>query len=98
MAEQYIGSVISLISKSDIRYQGILHSINPAEATVSLERVRSLGTEGRKGDPAAEIPGNDNVYDFIVFRASDVKDLQIESPSTEPPAPAQPPSDPAIVG
>ncbi|KAM0747192.1 hypothetical protein T439DRAFT_383346 [Meredithblackwellia eburnea MCA 4105] len=97
MAQQYIGALISLISKSDIRYQGILHSINPAEATVSLEKVRSLGTEGRKGNPAEEIPGNDNVYDFIVFRASDVKDLQIEAPAAAPTAPP-PIDDPAIVG
>ncbi|GAA5981769.1 hypothetical protein JCM11641_007418 [Rhodosporidiobolus odoratus] len=93
MAQQFIGSLISLISKSDIRYQGVLHSIDPQAATVSLEKVRSLGTEGRKGDPAEEVAANDNVYDFIVFRASDVKDLQIEAPSSD-----STPSDPAIVG
>ncbi|GAA6052568.1 hypothetical protein JCM3770_003247 [Rhodotorula araucariae] len=93
MAAQFIGSVISLVSKSDIRYQGVLHSIDPLQATVSLEKVRSLGTEGRKGNPAEEVPPSDTSYDFIVFRASDVKDLQIEGP-----APEAAPSDPAIVG
>lgn len=34
----YIGSKISLISKSDIRYVGILHSINSADSTVALEQ------------------------------------------------------------
>lgn len=38
MATEYLGSTISLISKSDIRYQGVLHSIDPVEATVSLEK------------------------------------------------------------
>ncbi|BGP66554.1 hypothetical protein NBRC10512v2_007962 [Rhodotorula toruloides] len=86
MAAQFIGSHISLVSKSDIRYQGVLHSIDPAAATVSLERVRSLGTEGRKENPAEEVPASDTVSSasgllFIVFRASDVKDLQIEAPT-----------------
>ncbi|GAA5887066.1 hypothetical protein JCM6882_009436 [Rhodosporidiobolus microsporus] len=93
MAARFIGSSISLISKSDIRYCGVLHSIDPQAATVSLEKVRSLGTEGRKGNPAEEVPASDNVYDFIVFRASDVKDLQIEAPAAE-----STPADPAIVG
>ncbi|SCV67321.1 BQ2448_5967 [Microbotryum intermedium] len=92
----FIGSHISLISKSDIKYLGVLHSIDPVEATVSLEKVRSLGTEGRKGNPAEEIPPNDNVYDFVVFRAADVKDLQIEAPPAATPSQV-PISDPAVV-
>ncbi|GAA5872398.1 hypothetical protein JCM16303_004506 [Sporobolomyces ruberrimus] len=98
MAAQFIGSVISLISKSDIRYQGVLHSIDPQAATVSLEKVRSLGTEGRKANPAEEVGPSDNVYDFIVFRASDVKDLQIEAPAAATPSNEPAMSDPAIVG
>jgi len=34
----YVGSKISLISKSDIRYVGILHVINQQESTVALEQ------------------------------------------------------------
>lgn len=77
--------------------------------------VRSLGTEGRKENPAEEVPASDTVYEcvrlavtgrenvtnlqsdarsFIVFRASDVKDLQIEAPTANDSAP----QDPAIVG
>ena len=36
--EPYVGSVIGLISKSDIRFQGTLHSINPNDSTVALEQ------------------------------------------------------------
>ena len=35
---QFLGALISLIAKSEIRYQGILAQIDPAESTVSLEQ------------------------------------------------------------
>jgi len=38
----YAGSKISLISKSDIRYVGTLHSINTQDSTVSLEQGNIL--------------------------------------------------------
>ncbi|PHH63254.1 hypothetical protein CDD81_6111 [Ophiocordyceps australis] len=96
----FLGSRISLISKSDIRYVGTLHEINSDESTVSLENVRSFGTEGRRGRPEEEIAPSDQVYEYIVFRGSDVKDLRIEehptSKENKPPPPM--PDDPAIVG
>ncbi|CAB4485040.1 hypothetical protein RhiirA5_376924 [Rhizophagus irregularis] len=95
----YIGSKISLISKSDIRYVGILHSINSADSTVALEQVRSYGTEGRRGSPAEEIPPSDNIFEYIVFRGSDVKDLHVcEAPAQQQSLPPQVPNDPAILG
>jgi len=33
----YIGSRISLISKSEIRYEGTLYTINTQESTVALQ-------------------------------------------------------------
>ncbi|EPB83037.1 hypothetical protein HMPREF1544_10220 [Mucor circinelloides 1006PhL] len=97
--ENYIGSKISLISLSDIRYVGILHSINAQDSTVGLKQVRSFGTEGRRGKPEEEILASDNVFDYVVFRGSDIKDLQVfEAPPkpTPPPQPAMP-QDPAIM-
>lgn len=38
MSGGYIGSKISLISRSDIRYVGILHHLNPQDSTVALEQ------------------------------------------------------------
>ena len=97
---EYIGSRISLISKSDIKYIGTLHEINSDTHTVALESVTSYGTEGRKGNPTEEIPGSDQVYEYIVFRGSDVKELTIVAPpgTKENQAPPKVPDDPAILG
>jgi len=63
---------------------------------VSLDNVCSFGTEGRKGGKD-EYPPSDVVYEQIVFRGSDVKDLRIEEPAKEKAPPAMP-QDPAIIG
>lgn len=62
--------------------------------------MTSFGTEGRRSKPDDEIPASDSVYEYIVFRGSDVKDLRIEEPPREskPPPPPQVPNDPAILG
>ncbi|KAJ8110035.1 hypothetical protein OPT61_g7006 [Boeremia exigua] len=93
---EFIGSRISLISKSDIRYVGTLVEINSEDSTVSLDNVRSFGTEGRKGGKD-EYPPSDVIYEQIVFRGSDVKDLRIEEQIKEKTPPAMP-QDPAIIG
>jgi protein LSM14 len=81
------------------RYVGTLHEINSENSTVALENVKSFGTEGRRGNPDDEIPPNDQIYDYIVFRGSDVKDLTIvEPPKENKPQPPQVPNDPAILG
>ncbi|CAO3699238.1 unnamed protein product [Rhizopus microsporus] len=96
--ENYIGLKISLISLSDIRYVGILHSINAQDSTVGLKQVRSFGTEGRKGKLEEEIPPSENVFDYVVFRGSDIKDLQVfEAPPKPTPPPQSLPQDPAIM-
>ncbi|KJE97144.1 hypothetical protein CAOG_07603 [Capsaspora owczarzaki ATCC 30864] len=96
MTAPYIGSRISLISNANIRYEGTLYGINTEESTVTLANVRSLGTEGR-GIDGKEVPARADVFEYIVFRGSDIKDLHVQS---EPPAfvpQAQQPQDPAIV-
>ncbi|KAF2640514.1 hypothetical protein P280DRAFT_469272 [Massarina eburnea CBS 473.64] len=91
---EFIGARISLISKSDIRYVGTLIDINSEQSTVSLDNVKSFGTEGRRGGQNEFAP-SDAVYEQIVFRGSDVKDLRIEKPTEEKPPM---PQDPAIIG
>ena len=78
-------------------YVGTLHEISSENSTVALEQVKSFGTEGR--DPENEIPPSDNIYEYIVFRGSDVKDLRIEKdPVQEPVKQPEVPDDPAILG
>merc|ERR1712065_50139 len=96
MGTPYIGSRISLISKSEIRYEGTLFSIDREESTVSLQKVRSFGTEGRKKD-GPQVPQSTEVYDLIIFRGSDIKDLHVcEAPSNFNNNNNMP-SDPAII-
>ncbi|KAL8791358.1 MAG: hypothetical protein Q9195_005896 [Heterodermia aff. obscurata] len=78
-------------------YVGTLHEISSENSTVALENVVSFGTEDRRPDEV--VPASDNVYEYIVFRGSDVKDLRIEEAA--PPKenkPPQVPDDPAILG
>ncbi|KAH7651004.1 Sm-like ribonucleoproteins protein [Dioscorea alata] len=64
--DSYIGSLISLTSKSEIR---------------------------SKDGP--QIPASDKIYEYILFRGSDIKDLQVKS--SPPPQPAPIHNDPAII-
>lgn len=58
--------------------------------------MRSFGTEGRRGGKDEYGP-SDAVYEQIVFRGSDVKDLRIEEAAEKKPPPPPMPDDPAII-
>ena len=66
---------------------------------MALENVTSFGTEGRRNNPDEEIPPSEEIYEYIVFRGTDVKDLRIEeTPVQKENKPPQVLNDPAILG
>jgi len=86
----YLGSKISLISKSEIRYEGILYTIDAQESIIALAKVRSFGTEDR---PAAmTVHPADEVFEYIIFKGSDIKKIEVCETPKQPTI-----NDPAIV-
>ena len=45
MSDKFIGSLLSLISKSEIRYEGILYTINTEEASIALTNGMYLNVD-----------------------------------------------------
>eukprot|EP00929_Paragymnodinium_shiwhaense_P013407 TRINITY_DN121267_c0_g1_i1.p1 TRINITY_DN121267_c0_g1~~TRINITY_DN121267_c0_g1_i1.p1 ORF type:complete len:490 (-),score=95.76 TRINITY_DN121267_c0_g1_i1:160-1629(-) len=91
----YIGSKISLITTSDIRYEGILYTLNREESTIAVQNVRSYGTEGRR---CPETPMSNEIYDFIIFRGKDLKDLTVLQGAPEQRPQSNYPSSPSDYG
>ena len=93
---QYLGSKISLITESEIRYEGILYTIDTKDSTCALSKVRSFGTEDRPTD--RPVAPRDEVFEFIIFKGTDVKDIRIcQPPKPQPTLKGGLPDDPAIV-
>ncbi|KAK1941529.1 Protein LSM14 B [Phytophthora citrophthora] len=90
----YIGSRISLVSKTDIRYEGFLFNIDTRQSTVALQSVRSFGTEGRRPE---HVPPSPHVLQYATFKASEIKDLHVceAAPAPTPPVPQPQPQPPA---
>ncbi|XP_054639704.1 protein LSM14 homolog B [Dunckerocampus dactyliophorus] len=87
----YIGCKIGLLSKAQNRYEGILYTIDKVNSTVVLAKVKCFGTEGRPTDRPT--PPKDDIYEYITFRGSDIKDITL----CEAPRHHGLPADPAIV-
>lgn len=74
-----------MISKKNIRYEGILYSINEADSTLALQNVQAYGTEGReKVDSSNYIGPQDAVHPYLLFRGCDIKDLHVHESKSKP--------------
>jgi Scd6-like Sm domain len=92
----YIGSRISLISKSSIRYEGTLYTIDTNESTVALKDVQSFGSEKRPR-PGGFIAPSPEVYEYIIFRGPDIAELNVISTPVLAASNVEPANDPAVV-
>jgi protein LSM14 len=79
------GNLISLISKKNIRYEGVLYSINESDSTLALQNVRSFGTEGREKteENTTFVAPQDKVHAYLLFRGCDIKDLHVHEAKTK---------------
>ena len=71
-----VGSWMSLVSRSDLRYEGQLVAISREHSTVELSSVRCFGDEGRRRGDSAVRP-SDQIFEGIVFRSQDIKDMHV---------------------
>jgi hypothetical protein len=76
MSSSYIGSRISLTTKSLIRYEGVLHNIDPASSMITVKDVTMFGTEGRRGG-VQEVPRQPQVFASIDFVGNSIQELHI---------------------
>jgi len=75
--ERYFGEKVSLLSTSDVRYDGELYTADPSEQSIALKHVNCMGTEGRRSGDQVIAP-SDCTYEFIIFRAVNISDLWLE--------------------
>lgn len=98
-SNQIIGKKMWLITKKEVKYEGVLFEVDRVNKTMSLRQVKSLGTEGRRNG-TNEIPPDDKILGNVKFRVDLIKCFKIIQNSQEEQAPKEeeePETDPAIV-
>ena len=91
-----IGSLVSVITKAESRYEGTLIEVDRVNKIMTLQGVRSCGTEGRRNG-VKEIPPNDTVTGTVKFRVDLIKDIKIVKEAETKKEPEEEALDPAIV-
>nr|GMD35690.1 protein decapping 5-like [Ipomoea batatas] len=76
------GSLVNLLTRCGARYQGYVSRVDSPEFMIALTNVKCFGTEGRRLD-GQEYAGSERIYEFIIFRGSEVLEIQF---LTLPPA------------
>lgn len=65
-----------LITKKEVKYEGVLFEVDRQNKTMSLRQVRSLGTEGRRNG-VNDIPPDDKILGNVKFRVDLIKTFKI---------------------
>ena len=91
-----IGSLISIITKAESRYEGTLAEVDRVNKTMKLCNVRSMGTEGRRNGEK-ELPSSDAVTGAVKFRVDLIKSIKILEEAAEEEEEEEEEEDPAIV-
>lgn len=70
-----LGSLVTLLSTKQIRYEGALFSANLEQNKITLANVRCFGTEDRAC--ARPVRPSDAVYEYVVFSAGAIVRMEI---------------------
>lgn len=75
----FVGKLISIVDTKSVRYVGILGSISAETSSLVLNNVKIYGTESRvdENDSKNRVLPESGRRDSIVFKGSDVEDLQV---------------------
>ena len=73
-----------LITKADVRYEGVLFEVDKVNKTMSLKQVKNMGTEGRRNG-VNELQPDGKILGNVKFRVDLIKNFKIiEEPDDEP--------------
>ncbi len=69
---------MSLITNAQVRYEGTLSEVDPIKKSMTLIKVTSFGTEGRRNG-VNEIPLCEGQIEGVAFKVDQIKDFNIIS-------------------
>lgn len=75
----FVGKLISIVDTKSVRYVGILGSISAETSSLVLNNVKIYGTESRvdENDTNNRVLPESGRRSSVVFKGSDVEDLQV---------------------
>lgn len=76
MSSDIIGKTLSIITKAESRYQGILVEVDTVKKIMSVKNVKQFGTEGRRNG-VSEIPANEGVIALVKFKVELIKEFNV---------------------
>lgn len=71
-----IGSIVSLITQAQVRYQGKLIKLDTDEKAMHMSKVKSFGSEGRRGGDNEVLP-NANEIESVIFKTDHIRGFKV---------------------